>query len=65
MCGHSPEGKLYPGLHQKKDGQQSKGGISAPLLHSGDTSLEVVCPAQECQAQDMDLLEQARGGPQQ
>ena len=29
---HSPESQLYPGLHQKKCGQQVKGGDSAPLL---------------------------------
>jgi len=44
MCAHSPEGQLYPGLHQEKRGQQGEGGDSAPLLHSGDTSSGVLCP---------------------
>jgi len=38
MCAHSPEGQPYPGLHQEKRGQQVKGGDSAPLLCSGETS---------------------------
>ena len=29
MCPHSPECQPYPGLHQKKRGQQSKGGDPA------------------------------------
>ena len=31
MCAHSPEGQLYPGLHQKRRGQQVEGDDSAPL----------------------------------
>ena len=38
MCPHSPESQLYPGLHQKKHGQQGKGGDPAPLLCAGETS---------------------------
>jgi len=34
MCTRSPEGQLYPGLHQDKCGRQGEGGDSAPLLHS-------------------------------
>ncbi|KAK4810947.1 hypothetical protein QYF61_013356 [Mycteria americana] len=30
MCACSPESQLYPGLHQKKRGQQVEGGDSAP-----------------------------------
>jgi len=38
MCARSPEGQLYPGLHQEKRGQQAEGGDSAPLLCSGETT---------------------------
>jgi len=34
MCTRSPECQLYSGLHQKKSGQQGKGGDSASLLWS-------------------------------
>ncbi|CAN0309304.1 unnamed protein product, partial [Bubo scandiacus] len=37
--------QLYLGLHQKKHGQQVKGGDSTPLLHSGDTLPGVLHPA--------------------
>ena len=52
MCGCSPENQLYPGLHQKKCGQQVKGGDSAPLLHSCETPSRVLCPGVESSAQD-------------
>ena len=48
MCAHSPEGQLYPGLHQEKRDQQVKGGDSASLLCSDENlprALEP--PAQE------------------
>ena len=51
MCSHSPEGQLYPGLHQEQRGQQVEGGDSAPLLCSGETPPGVVCPALEPSAQ--------------
>jgi len=47
MRTHSPEGQLYLGLHQKKRGQQVKGGDSAPLLCFGETSPGGLCPALE------------------
>jgi len=52
MCAGSPEGQLYPGLHQEKCGQQVEGGDSAPLLRSVETSpgflrLSLEPPAQE------------------
>ncbi|KAK4825537.1 hypothetical protein QYF61_000114 [Mycteria americana] len=51
MCARSPEGQPYPGLHQKKHGQQVEGGDSAPLLCSGETSPGVLRPALEPSAQ--------------
>jgi len=51
MCACSPEGQPYPRLHQKKRGQQLKGGDSAPLLCSGETSSGLLCPALEPLAQ--------------
>ena len=52
LCTHSPESQPYPGLHQKQRGQQAEGGDSAPLLHSGETSPGVLCPALETSAQE-------------
>jgi len=52
MCGHSPEGQLYPGAHPKKTGQQAEGGDSAPLLCSGETLPGVLHPALEPSAQE-------------
>ena len=46
------EGQLYPGLHQEKGVQQAKGGDSAPLLHSGETSPGVLRPALEPSVQE-------------
>jgi len=37
VCPCSPESQPYPRLHQKKCGQQVKGGDSAPLLCIGET----------------------------
>ncbi|KAK4831735.1 hypothetical protein QYF61_018865 [Mycteria americana] len=52
MCAHSPEGQPYPGLHQKKHGQQVEGGDSPPLFHSCETPPGVLCPALEYSAQE-------------
>jgi len=35
VCARSPERRLYPGLHQRKHGQQVKRGDSATLLCFG------------------------------
>ena len=42
MCPHNPESQPYPGLHQKKGGQQGKGGDPAPFFFAGETSPEVL-----------------------
>jgi len=52
MCAHSPEGQLYPGLHQKKGGQQIKGGDFAALLCSDETPPGALCPALEPSPQE-------------
>ena len=52
MCARSPESQPYPGLHQKKCGQQVEGGDSSPLLHSRKTPPSVLCPALEPSAQE-------------
>ena len=57
-CPHSSESQPYAGLHQKKRGQQGKGGDPAPLLCAGEASPEVLHPDVESSVQgDMDLLE--------
>jgi len=52
MCARSPEGKLYPGLHQEQRGQQVKGGDSALLLCSGETPPGLLRPALKPSAQE-------------
>ena len=47
MYACSLESQPYPGLHQKKCGQQAEGGDSAPLLCSDETLPGVVHPALE------------------
>jgi len=54
MCARSPEGQPYPGLHQKKRGQQVKGGDSSTLLCSGETPPGVLHSALETPAQKGD-----------
>jgi len=48
---HSSESQLYPGLHQKKHGQQDKGGDPDPLLCAGEPSPGILCPDVETSAQ--------------
>jgi len=52
MCACSLESQLYPGLHQKRRGQQAKGGDSAALLCSGQTPSVVLHPPLEPSAQE-------------
>jgi len=52
MYAHSSEGQPYSGLHQNQRRQQVKGGNSAPLLCSGETSPGILHPALEHPAQD-------------
>ena len=60
MCACSPEGQPYPGLYQEKCDQQVKGGVSASLLCSHETSLGVLHPVLQSsqQKKDIELLEQ-------
>lgn len=41
----SPETQPHPGLHQKKRGQQVKGGDCPSLLFSGGSPPGALCPA--------------------
>jgi len=52
MCAHSPKSQQYTGLHPQQCGRQGEGGDSAPLLHSGETPLGVLCPGLEPSAQE-------------
>ena len=52
MCPHSPKSQLYPQLHQKKCGQQGKGGDPASLLCAGEASPGVLCPDVESSLQE-------------
>ena len=52
MSACSPEGQLYPGLHQEKRGQLVKEGDSAPLLHSGEIPPGVLCLTLQPSAQE-------------
>jgi len=47
----SPESQLYPGLHQKKRGQQGEGGDAAFLLCTVETSSGVLRPDEESSVQ--------------
>ena len=52
MCVHSTESQPYPGLHQKKHGQQVEGSYLAPLLCAGETQLGVLHPDVESSGQE-------------
>ena len=49
---HDPESQPYPGLHQKKSGQQGKEGDPDRLLYAGETSAGVLCPHVESSVQE-------------
>ena len=52
MCPCSTENQPDSGLHQKKHGQQIKGGDPAPLLCTGETSSGVLPPDVESSVQE-------------
>ena len=52
MCSCSPEGQLYPGLHEEKCDQQVEGGDSTPLLCSRETPPGVLRPVLVSPAQE-------------
>ena len=51
MCARRSEGQPYPGLHQKKCGQQVEWGDSASLLCSGKTPPAELSPSLDPSAQ--------------
>lgn len=55
----SPKSQPYPGLHQKKHGQQFEGSDSDPLLCSGATLSGVQLWGHQHE-EDMDLSEQVQ-----
>ena len=61
MCAHSPESQLYPGLHQKQHGQQSREVILLPcsaLMRAHlDSCVQLWSPQHR---KDMDLLERVQ-----
>jgi len=58
-----PRKPPYPGLHQKKCGQQVKGSDFAPLLWSGKTPPGVLCPGLELPEQERQ--QSVRLGPEE
>ena len=52
ICPHSPESQPYPGPHQKKHGQQGKGGDPTSLLCAGKASPGALLPHVETSVQE-------------
>ena len=52
MCPCSPDSQLYPGLLQKRHGNQGKGGDPAPLHCTGEVSPGVLHPDVESSVQE-------------
>ena len=52
ICTHSPENQSYPGVHQRKWGQQTEGDDPCLLPCDGETSPGVLPPDVESSVQE-------------